>query len=62
MLHFFRKNPAAVTVEEMHTRLIISGNYLGKSEETKLIREGLESLCQKNLVKESGGRWSLIDT
>jgi len=35
---------------------------IGKIEETRVIREELESLHQKNLVKESEGRWKLANT
>jgi len=67
ILHSFRKNPAAVTVEELQANPNIMpstghGLIIGKIEETRVIREELESLHQKNLVKESEGRWKLANT
>ena len=63
ILYLFRQYPTAMlTVEQIKARIVIPGGYLGQLEEMRLIREALESLRQKNMVKESGGKWSLINT
>ena len=77
ILYLFRQYPTAMlTVEQIilgskqthsgtgsiKAEIVMPGEYVGQSEEMRLIREALESLRQKNMVKESGGKWSLVNT
>ena len=63
ILYLFRQYPTAMlTAEQIKARIVIPGGYLGQSEEIRLVGEALKSLRQKNMAKESGDKWSLVNT
>jgi hypothetical protein len=67
ILYLFRQNrTATLTIEQIIKRIVVPHSAkitaLSPDEENELVTKALESLRQKNMVKESGGKWSLVNT
>ena len=57
--YFLGKSPNGATFKEIKNGIMIPGGYLGESEETRLVKEELESMRQKNTVTEENSRFRL---